>query len=162
VETEAYIIGDAASHAYRGMTPRTRSMFLERGRAYVYLSYGVSRMLNVSSEAAGIGAGVLIRALEPLEGNRDDAAQSSNRDACGTWREALDGWPRRCRSGRGPTGWTCARPGRCGWAQDDHEPGDIGPNNIGCASASAFPRTRSGRCGSMFGAVPSSAVKRHV
>ncbi len=68
VETEAYVVGDAAGHAYRGMTRRNRSLFLERGRAYVYLAYGVSYMLNVSSEAPGIGAGVLIRALEPLEG----------------------------------------------------------------------------------------------
>jgi len=68
VETEAYIVGDAAGHAFRGVTPRTRSLFLEPGHAYVYLAYGVSWMLNVSSEAAGIGAGVLIRALEPLEG----------------------------------------------------------------------------------------------
>lgn len=68
VETEAYIIGDSAGHAYRGMTPRNRALFLERGHAYVYLAYGVSWMLNVSSEKPGIGAGVLIRALEPLEG----------------------------------------------------------------------------------------------
>ena len=68
VETEAYVVGDAAGHAYRGMTPRNRSLFLERGHAYVYVAYGVSSMLNVSSEKAGIGAGVLIRALEPLEG----------------------------------------------------------------------------------------------
>jgi len=68
VETEAYIVGDAAGHAYRGMTPRTRPLFLERGHAYVYLAYGISYMLNVSSEKAGVGAGVLIRALEPLEG----------------------------------------------------------------------------------------------
>jgi DNA-3-methyladenine glycosylase len=68
VETEAYVIGDAAGHAYVGMTPRNRSLFLERGHAYVYLAYGVSFMLNVSSEASGTGAGVLIRALEPVEG----------------------------------------------------------------------------------------------
>ena len=68
VETEAYVVGDAAGHAYRGMTPRTRPLFLEPGHAYVYLAYGVSYMLNVSSEAPGIGAGVLIRAIEPLEG----------------------------------------------------------------------------------------------
>ena len=68
VETEAYVVGDAAGHAYRGITRRTRSLFLEHGHAYVYLAYGVSYMLNVSSEAPGIGAGVLIRALEPLEG----------------------------------------------------------------------------------------------
>jgi DNA-3-methyladenine glycosylase len=68
VETEAYIVGDAAGHAYRGMTARNHSLFLERGHAYVYLAYGISYMLNVSSETPGIGAGVLIRALEPLEG----------------------------------------------------------------------------------------------
>ncbi|HZZ86913.1 MAG TPA: DNA-3-methyladenine glycosylase [Caulobacteraceae bacterium] len=68
VETEAYVVGDAAGHAYRGMTARTRSLYLERGHAYVYLAYGVAWMLNVSSEAAGVGAGVLIRALEPLDG----------------------------------------------------------------------------------------------
>jgi DNA-3-methyladenine glycosylase len=68
VETEAYVVGDAAGHAYRRMTRRNRSLFLEPGRAYVYLAYGISYMLNVSSEMPGIGAGVLIRALEPLEG----------------------------------------------------------------------------------------------
>lgn len=68
VETEAYIVGDAAGHAYRGMTRRNRSLFLAPGHAYVYLAYGTSYMLNVSSEMPGIGAGVLIRALEPLEG----------------------------------------------------------------------------------------------
>ena len=68
VETEAYVVGDAAGHAYRGMTRRNRSLFLERGHAYVYFTYGSSYMLNVSAEAGGIGAGVLIRALEPLDG----------------------------------------------------------------------------------------------
>jgi DNA-3-methyladenine glycosylase len=68
VETEAYPVGDAAGHAYQRETPRNRALFLRRGHAYVYLAYGVSRMLNVSSETAGVGAGVLIRALKPLEG----------------------------------------------------------------------------------------------
>ena len=68
VETEAYSIGDPAGHTYRGATPRTRALFLERGHAYVYLAYGVSFMLNVSSEAPGVGAGVLIRAIEPTYG----------------------------------------------------------------------------------------------
>jgi DNA-3-methyladenine glycosylase len=68
VETEAYVVGDAAGHAFRGMTKRNRSLFLERGHAYVYLAYGISYMLNVSSEKPGIGAGILIRAIEPLEG----------------------------------------------------------------------------------------------
>jgi DNA-3-methyladenine glycosylase len=68
VETEAYLVGDPACHAYRGMTPRTRSLFKEAGHAYVYLCYGTSFMLNVSSEPRGTGAGVLLRALEPLAG----------------------------------------------------------------------------------------------
>jgi DNA-3-methyladenine glycosylase len=68
VETEAYPVGDAAGHAYRGETARNRTLFGCRGHAYVYLAYGASYMLNVSSEVAGVGAGVLIRALEPLEG----------------------------------------------------------------------------------------------
>ncbi|VFU10316.1 DNA-3-methyladenine glycosylase [Methylocella tundrae] len=68
VETEAYVVGDAAGHAYRGMTRRNQSLYLERGHAYIYFAYGSSYMLNVSSETPGIGTGVLIRALEPLEG----------------------------------------------------------------------------------------------
>jgi DNA-3-methyladenine glycosylase len=68
VETEAYLQHDPACHAYRGMTPRNRSLFLAHGHAYVYLCYGTSYMLNVSSEAEGIGSGVLLRALEPLYG----------------------------------------------------------------------------------------------
>jgi DNA-3-methyladenine glycosylase len=69
VETEAYLQNDPACHAFRGMTPRNRSLFLDHGHAYVYLCYGTSYLLNVSSEAGGIGAGVLLRALEPMYGN---------------------------------------------------------------------------------------------
>jgi DNA-3-methyladenine glycosylase len=68
VETEAYLEADPACHAFRGMTPRNRSLFLEAGHAYVYLCYGTSYMLNVSSERSGTGAGVLLRALQPLSG----------------------------------------------------------------------------------------------
>jgi DNA-3-methyladenine glycosylase len=68
VETEAYPVGDAAGHAFIGMTPRNGALFLSRGHAYVYFAYGVSYLLNVSSETDGVGAGVLIRALEPLDG----------------------------------------------------------------------------------------------
>ncbi len=68
VETEAYPVGDAAGHGFRGETASNRVLFLEPGHAHVYLAYGVSYMLNVSAEAAGLGAGVLFRALEPLEG----------------------------------------------------------------------------------------------
>ena len=68
VETEAYPVGDPASHAFRGRTPRNSVLYLERGHAYVYLAYGISYLLNVSSEKAGIGAGVLLRSIEPLDG----------------------------------------------------------------------------------------------
>lgn len=68
VETEAYLPHDAACHAFNGMTPRNRSLFLERGHAYVYFIYGNHFMLNVSAEVKAIGAAVLFRALEPLEG----------------------------------------------------------------------------------------------
>jgi DNA-3-methyladenine glycosylase len=68
VETEAYLQHDPACHAFRGMTARNRSLFLEPGHAYVYLCYGTSYLLNVSSESGGIGSGVLLRALEPLCG----------------------------------------------------------------------------------------------
>jgi DNA-3-methyladenine glycosylase len=125
VETEAYIVGDAAGHAYRGMTPRTRSLFLEHGHAYIYLAYGTSYMLNVSSEAPGIGAGVLIRALEPLEGveimqrNRGlerlrDLARGPGRLCAaleiGPWADGLD----LCEEG--PL-WL---------AHGDREPGEVG------------------------------------
>ena len=68
VETEAYVVGDAAGHAFRGRTLRNRSLFLERGHAYVYFVYGCWHALNVSGESAGTGAGVLLRALQPREG----------------------------------------------------------------------------------------------
>jgi DNA-3-methyladenine glycosylase len=68
VETEAYLQHDPACHAFRGITARNRPLFLDHGHSYVYLCYGTSHMLNVSSEPEGIGSGVLIRALEPLHG----------------------------------------------------------------------------------------------
>jgi DNA-3-methyladenine glycosylase len=68
VETEAYLHGDAAAHSFVGETRRNRSLFGERGHAYVYISYGIHHMLNVVGGTPGIGTGVLIRAAEPLEG----------------------------------------------------------------------------------------------
>ena len=68
VETEAYVTGDAASHAFRGLTARNRTLFLERGHVYVYFIYGNHFMLNISGQREGIGEGVLLRAIEPLEG----------------------------------------------------------------------------------------------
>ncbi|MFN2448879.1 MAG: DNA-3-methyladenine glycosylase [Candidatus Baltobacteraceae bacterium] len=68
VETEAYVPGDRASHAYAGAGKRNASMFLRPFHAYVYKIYGTSLCVNVTSENVGEGAAVLLRALEPLEG----------------------------------------------------------------------------------------------
>jgi DNA-3-methyladenine glycosylase len=68
VETEAYPVGDRAGHAFIGRTRRNASLFRPFGHAYVYLGYGVSWLLNVSSEGDGVGAGVLLRAGEPTLG----------------------------------------------------------------------------------------------
>ncbi len=68
VETEAYLPYDASSHSFRGRTTRNSSMFLKHGHAYVYFIYGTWFALNVVSGKPGVGAAVLIRALEPLEG----------------------------------------------------------------------------------------------
>ena len=68
VEVEAYPPGDPASHAYSGLRVRNASMFLGPLRAYVYRIYGTSWCFNITSEPEGVGAAVLIRALEPLEG----------------------------------------------------------------------------------------------
>jgi DNA-3-methyladenine glycosylase len=68
VETEAYPLGDSTSHAFQGRRAYNGSMFLAPGHAYVRLTYGLSYMLNISAEAEEVGAGILIRAIEPLEG----------------------------------------------------------------------------------------------
>ena len=152
VETEAYGIGDPAGHAWRGMTPRNRSLFVERGHAYVYLAYGTSFMLNVSSETSGVGAGVLIRAIEPTHGisimerNRRtervrDLARGPGR-LCRRWR-LIAGW----------TGSTSVRLVRCGSELTARR-----QTTSGRANGSALRARPTVRCGSMFRAVGSSAV----
>ena len=68
VETEAYHDSEPACHAFVGLTPRTSILFGPPGLAYVYRSYGIHALLNAVSEPAGVGAAVLIRALEPVAG----------------------------------------------------------------------------------------------
>lgn len=68
VEAEAYHDSEPACHAFVGLTRRTATLFGAPGRAYVYRSYGIHALLNAVAEPEGIGAAVLIRALEPLSG----------------------------------------------------------------------------------------------
>ena len=125
VETEAYDIGDEAGHAYRGITRRNQALFLAHGHAYVYLAYGISFMLNVSSEAPGIGAGVLIRALEPTDGipimaqNRGTERVQDLARGPGRLGEAL-------RIDHQLDGIDLCRPGPLWLASDGQTPGEIG------------------------------------
>jgi DNA-3-methyladenine glycosylase len=153
VETEAYVVGDAAGRAYHGKTPRNRSLFLERGHAYVYLAYGTSYMLNVSSEMPGIGAGVLIRAFEPRDGipimqrNRHIERLRDLARGPGRFTAAL-------RIDRRLDGLDLCQEGRLRLGHCDHEPVEIGQS-----IRSESRGMRNASCDFIFGAIPSSAVE---
>jgi DNA-3-methyladenine glycosylase len=68
VETEAYHHTEPASHAYVGLTARTSVLYSDPGKAYIYRSYGIHALLNAVCEHREVGAAVLLRALEPIEG----------------------------------------------------------------------------------------------
>lgn len=83
VETEAYLCtDDPACHAYRYPEMRNRTIFGKPGLAYVYLSYGIHRLVNANCEEEGKGSAVLIRALNPLEGLDLMAERRGKRDLC--------------------------------------------------------------------------------
>jgi DNA-3-methyladenine glycosylase len=98
VETESYHMEEPACHAYAGLTERTRTLFGEPGRAYVYRSYGVHALLNAVTEEEGVGAAVLIRALEPVDGidvMRERRGVGRDEDLCsgpGKLTQALGIW----------------------------------------------------------------------
>jgi DNA-3-methyladenine glycosylase len=85
VETEAYHDSEPACHAHIGLTARTHVLFGPPGRAYVYRSYGIHALLNAVAEPEGVGAAVLIRALEPeagLERMRERRGRHALLDLC--------------------------------------------------------------------------------
>jgi len=101
VETEAYHDSEPACHAFAGLTPRTQTLFGAPGNAYVYRSYGVHALLNAVCERDGVGAAVLIRALEPLDGVEDMLA-----------RRRLVGRPRSDGNGGVRVDDLCSGPGK--------------------------------------------------
>jgi DNA-3-methyladenine glycosylase len=95
VETEAYRGTDPASHCARGPTPRASMLFGEPGRAYVYFIYGMYEMLNFVTEPEGKPGAVLIRALEPIEG---EERMRERRGRVLKTRELLSGPGKLCRA----------------------------------------------------------------
>ncbi|MBA2506143.1 MAG: DNA-3-methyladenine glycosylase, partial [Thermoleophilaceae bacterium] len=136
VETESYHQEEPACHAHIGLTPRTHTLFERPGTVYVYRSYGVHALLNAVVEDEGVGAAVLIRAIEPLEGIEVMRARRGpvpDRELCsgpGKLTEALGIWldlNATSLLGRGPI-QIGPRPG-------DYEPAVVIGRRIGITKA---------------------------
>jgi DNA-3-methyladenine glycosylase len=125
VETEAYHESEPACHAYVGVTPRTRVLFGPPGTAYVYRSYGIHALFNAVCEPEGVGAAVLIRAVEPIAGL--DAMRE---------RRGLHDLPRAARSSPLRSEQLCSGPGKLTQAlaiELEHNDSDLlrGPIRLG-------------------------------
>lgn len=169
VETEAYLgLADAASHAWRGPTPRTQVMFGPPGHAYVYLIYGIHDCVNVVAEPPGSPGCVLIRALEPLTGialmRRRRWADRMHNDRVHNERvEDLANGPGKLTQALGITlrhnGVDLTRgPITIREPSGIHEPAAPEPFEIAVSPASASPVTPIGRCASTSPATVLSAA----
>jgi DNA-3-methyladenine glycosylase len=98
VETEAYLPDDPASHSFKGLKPRCRTMFGRAGLAYVYRIYGIHHCLNVVTGPEGRGEAVLIRALEPLDGHALMLAARGSQNAAVTPKTLTNGPGRLCQA----------------------------------------------------------------
>ena len=138
VETESYHESEPACHAHIGLTARTHTLFREPGVAYVYRSYGIHALLNAVCEEEGIGAAVLIRALEPLEGldeMRGSARPPARRGPVLGPRQADPGDGNRARAEREP----CSRAGRSPSNRAPLRPGWSRGPRIGITKAAELP-----------------------
>ena len=135
VETESYHMEEPACHAYAGVTERTITLFGPPGNAYVYFSYGVHSLLNAVAEEEGVGAAVLVRALEPVDGIERDARAAQRRRRRGALLRPRQAHPgarhrpvpeRHVACGRAhrsahPGAWLAGAPHRDRRAGRDHE-----------------------------------------
>jgi DNA-3-methyladenine glycosylase len=145
VEIEAYCgLGDPASHSFIGKTARNAVLFGPPGFAYVYFIYGMHYCLNISCEPEGQAGGVLLRALEPLEGVKT-MAKLRGQSADGNLRLLTSGPGRLCealgidRAGHNGIDMTSRRSEL--WVEDDGFPApkiDAGPR-VGIRKAADLP-----------------------